>query len=162
MASMKPRQSANCSGQALVAVVELIELLQLLQPKQETSHFLLWFAMPLHHVGFVLQTCTSLVLLLFIGGYQNIHARKISLSKCKKTMPWAWCGWRAISLLLPILQSRSWWGLRLNIVGLSFSISWFSPFAFIILALSCLSFLSLFLSSGNIRNPHSSMKYRSS
>ena len=89
MASMKPHCPANqlLWALALVVVVELIEVLQLLQPKPETSCLLLCFAVPLHHVGFVLlDECVSCTLALH-GWLSNIHTCKVSLSKCKKTMP---------------------------------------------------------------------------
>ena len=89
MASMKPRSSANqlLWALALVDVVELTEVLQLLQPKKESSWLILCSAMPLHHVNLSSSTSASLVLLLFIGGRQNIHTCRVSLRKWNKTVP---------------------------------------------------------------------------
>ena len=86
---MKPHCFANqlLWALVLVVVVDLNEVCQDLQSRQEISWILLCLAVPLHHIGFVPSTSASLVLLLFIGGCQNIHTCWLCLCKCKETMP---------------------------------------------------------------------------
>ena len=81
MASMKPRFSVHqlLWAMALVVVVKLTEVLQLLQPKQEIYCLLLFFALPLHHVGFVLlDECLSLALALHRWLLQHPHVQEQS------------------------------------------------------------------------------------
>ena len=86
-------------------------------------------SVPCHFITLALSFSTgaSLVLLLCVGGCQNIHTCWFCLCNCNETMNSAWCCRRVVSLLLLlVLYGRSRWGVRLNIVGLTLAISWFS------------------------------------
>ena len=109
MASMKPRFSVHqlLWAMALVVVVKLTEVLQLLQPKQESYCLLLFFALPLHHVGFVLlDECLSLALALHRWLSKHPHVQD-QPQKMKRNRALSLTLLKVMSLVFLVLQSRS-------------------------------------------------------